>query len=637
MQSVKIRSVFANTLMLAVPLVWVLPAYALQPMEDSELSGVQGRDGITVTFQTDGMTANSVRYRTDVGTVREAGLELSNIDVSGVGVGGLSPGGQTSISTSIDAYESGGSAGLAIDTTWTRTRTHIGALRHMSVPAESAGQIAIDSEGSFFLRSANGLLDHSDATSAMRLQLNNGNFFYRQGNNEFVWNNFNVDIGFDQGVVGVNNNALILRANRMDWNILFDFGYRKDATTPFTLGTVGAPDEFIPMLRYGWQGGLTDVRVDVKGGGVWYGGDINNRSEGLNVSWQNNFATDFVWIIGNAGGNEAQIQFGKWVNLPNAQFAWNAPNITLDFVNAGQEPPGFLYKGVLNKLTALEPATAIAIRDLAFLAYNTEVTIIDDPDPVRSYDWGLIYTLGDLDLDLLMYPGSRTSTEGFRFDMLLGVQSPGDWNQNSHFLLADTAPGSNVAVGFLNTNFLINIRDASFELTGGTDGGLRLHSLGGVSWELDAVFGGGELSDLSQPVKFADISLLLEASELDLRLLPPPVGQAYLGFEYNMRLVNTSFITIAEPSRPDVRFTIGDISGDVGVSNGKIEVLSASAANNADGVPKLLFEQDLEFGLTAGTQPVLIGDFSIGPRFIGAMAIPGGRWHGTLALKEQIF
>jgi hypothetical protein len=606
---------------------------ALQPMADYELSGVNGQDGIVVSFQTDGLSADSVVWTTDAGTVREAGIQFDNMTISGVGAGGLSPGGVASIATSIDAYTANGTSGIALNTAWSRARTEIGAIRHASVPGQSMGRVAVDSEGSFFLRGANGLLDQSNNTSAMRLQLNNGNFFYRQGDNEFVWNNFNVDIGFDQGAIGVTNNALVMRADRLDWNILFDFGYRKNATTPFTLGTAGGPDEFIPMLRYGWEGGLTDVRASVRGGGVWYGGDLANRSQGINASWQNNFADDFVWIIGNAGGNEAQIRFGKWVNLPNIQYAWNSPNLTLDFVNAGQEPPGFLYKGNLVKLNAVEPAVAIAIRDLSFLAYNTEVEIIDDPDPVRSYDWGLIYTLGRLNADLLLYPGSRTSTEGFRFDAILAVESPGAWNENSHFLLADTAAG--VAVGFINTQFLVEIKDTSFELTGGAGGGLRLHSLGGVRWSLDAVFGGGELDDLSLPVKFADISLLLDASTLDLRLLPPPAGQSYLGFEYNMRLANTSFITIAEPSRPDVRFTIGGISGDVGVSNGRIEVLSASAS--PEGVPKLVFQQDLEFGLTAGTQPVVISEFSIGPRFIGSMAIPGGRWYGGLALKEQSF
>jgi hypothetical protein len=143
------------------------------------------------------------------------------------------------------------------------------------------------------------------------------------------------------------------------------------------------------------------------------------------------------------------------------------------------------------------------------------------------------------------------------------------------------------------------------------------------------------LNDLSEPVKFADISLVLEAETLDLRLIPPPsASETYLGFEYDMRLTDTSKITIAEPSRPDVRFTIGGISGDVGARNGRIQLVSGQ--DTSDGQPRLKFEQDLVFGLTAGTQPLLIQEFAIGPRFIGEMAIPGGRWRGELALKEQI-
>jgi hypothetical protein len=448
------------------------PVSALQMLDDDQLAGVAGRDGLLVTFSTSSLSADQAILEMDAGVTSpgigllEASLVLDDITVTGVDAGGLSPGGTASISAAIDAYTTpGGTAGLGVNLGWNRTRTRIDAIGHGALPGSSIGSVAMDSSGSFSLYGANGLLDHTNPNSAARLTLNQGNFFYRQGNNEFVWNNVEASIGFDAGSIGVAPTGLVLQAARMDWNLLFDFGYRKDAVIPFTLGTPGGPDEYIPMLRYGWAGGLTDFRADIRSGGLWYGADASTRTQGINIGWRNNFDTDFVWIMGIAGGNEAQVRFGNWRNLPGAQFAWEVSSITFDMVNAGQGPRPFLYKGQPVSVDATGPAIALSGRDMKFLAYNTTVNIIDNPDPIRSYNWGLVYTVGRLDADILVYPGARGGGEGLTFDALIGLQSPGAWNANSHFLLADT--DADVGVGFINTSFLIDIRDASLELTGG--------------------------------------------------------------------------------------------------------------------------------------------------------------------------
>lgn len=638
---------------------------AMEPLDEVEMAAVSGQDGLAVGLEFQDMTASEVRWEVDQGVMDSTGdlssaLSLENVLMTGVDPGGVNPGQWTSIDTRMDAYGDGaGNGGLGFRTEWGQrneqgdverlTRVQTGAisiLDNNNVRSDSLGSFVFDSAGSFELYGTAGLFA-ADRDAAARLIIDDGQWHYRQGNNEFIWNDISVDIGFDQGGINLGNEGLTFDVDRMDWNILFDIGYRNDPANPFQ------EDESHYYLRYGWGGQLEDFRVEINGGGLAY----DEQSEGVNIRWQNNFVgaddpeNEFSWIIGSASsaGDEVVLHFRDWVNLPGADFAMDVSELVLDVVNPGQGPQGFAYKGDTVSVDVTDPGLATSFRDVNFLAYNRTVDVFDtglgdpaDPEsyqdyPYDTFGWGLIYTLGRLDADIILYPDGGTGNEGLRFDANVGVQSPGAWNQNSHFLISDT--DEDVALGFVNTNFLVEINNAHFAMTSGPDGGLSLStdtdaSTYGFRWQLDATFGGGDLADLSDPVVLADMELDLRAQDLDLLFIPPQSpADSYLGFEWSAALEDSS-ILLAEPGRPDVGFSISEISGQVGVANGRMEL--ASGASFDDGLPRLVFEQDLQIGITAGGDPLRGENFSIGNNTIGEMAIPGGNIYGRLALKEQL-
>lgn len=609
---------------------------ALTAMNDNELADVKGQAGLSLSTDLQNLSADQINMQFDQGQVHptygdlSAAIQMGAVRLSGVDAATDVAGGNIVSTTTVDSAYNGtsGSAAMQIETSWNRTRLRMDSLGLAATPGESLGGFVLDTEGSFTLTGASGLFA-SARDAAARLVITDGQWHYRQNSNEFIADNLSMDVGFDQGGINLNSQGLVFDVPVMDWNIQFDMGYRDNPATAYS----SADSQF--YLRFGWAGTLENFQAEIKPGGVWYDGNTNDRSQGLNLSFRTNYGADFDWIVGSAAGDEVTLFFGDWTNLPNANFAMNAPNITLDAVNAGQEPPGFLYKNVLETTPATSPAFAVAIRDLSFLAYNRDVEVID-PSAAgfpKTYEWGLIYTLGDLDANILLYPDGGGAGDGFLFDASLAVQSPGEWYENSHFMIADT--GVDTGIGFINTNFLVDIDQARFEMTSGAKGGLLLSTASGARWQLDAQLGGGNLTDLSEPVRIVDISLNLDANNIDLLFTPPPDNTvSYLGFEWDMNLASTSYLALAEPSRPDVRFLIGDISGDVSAKNGRIEIVAG--ANTADGNPHLRFEQDLQFGLTAGTQEVLIEDFSIGDNNIGSMVIPGGNWYGALDLKPQL-
>lgn len=625
------------------------PGQALEAMADREMAAVSGRDGLTVGFSSNNVTANRVSLSADDATVQSARLDLEGMRITGVGLDGASPGSNFSINSDIDV-SGGATPALSVDSSWSRTRTRFDALRHSTSATSSYGALALDQSGSFSLVNTGGLFNSSGAAEA-RLILNNGEIYYRQRNNELIMDNLEVDVGFSNGTLGIDaSDGIVLETPRLDWNLLWDIGFRPEGAPGTPFQTAGNQ----PMLRYGWSGGLTDARISIASGGVWQGGNPNNRTEGLNLSWRNNFAPDFKWIFGDPGANQAVVQFGSWVKLPGAAFAMKVPNLTLDTINAGQGPGPITYQGINHDVPADAGGMAVILRDVSFLAYNTDVLLKDPPNADQLFNWGLVYTLGRLDANIYLYPEARSGSEGVRIDAQVGLQDGpgGAWNENSHFMLADT--DTSLAIGFVNTEFLVTIDDAYFTLVDSADAGsrglngIRLESTNNVQWQLEALFGGGDLTDLSNPVQLADLDLNLHAQEIDLIFSPPPVGESYIGFDWQLLLNGSydsaggaddptaadSFIALSEPSRPAVQLKLGQIGGSLAARNGKIDLRSGT--ESADGYPRLAFEQDLQFGLTAGAEPLIINDVSLGSNRVGSIAIPGGQWRGVFALKEQL-
>lgn len=642
-------------------------ASALQEIEDNELSSLSAQDGVALELLYNTMNLNRIIWDLDrptgpLGAGYDAYIMMSDNHLTGVSPDGVTTNLPATVNLKLDVGATSQTAvpALLLDANWSHARLGVNAIclgvRDGSgnvapcTPgvSRSFGGMALDTSLSAQVHGAFGMFNANTSGGLARLVVSDAKAFFRQQTSELVWKNVDVDIGYTNGSAGFTASGFRILANLVDFDITYDIAYRGNAATPFQ--TTGATS----LLHYGWAGSLRDFEARIVPGGIWSGAE-SNKSEGLKISFRNNYNSDFAWIIGDpsdAVTPRAYIHFTDWVNLPGALYTFDVPNVTVDVLRAGHGPGAINYLGTNYSALGFADADAfaIAVRDLKFLGHNTKVTLYDNSVAgyPRTLNWGLVYTFGDMDANVFLYPGGRTAalTDGMRFDAMVAVQSPTSWQGNTHFMIADTDPGKNVGFGFLNTDFLISIDNGFIELN---PDGIRLAVLpdadevtagiqnpGDFSWALKTTFGGGYMNNLGagSAIEGFGLDLLLHASMLDVKFTPPTSG-TYIGFSWDAVLVGDSYIAISEPSAPDTAFTIGSLSGPLSVAGGKIDL--RAGGESADGEPRLAFEQNLRAGRTASGIPtdVLMGTLSVGPNSIGRLAVPGGNWYGGLALKQQ--
>jgi len=338
-------------------------------------------------------------------------------------------------------------------------------------------------------------------------------------------------------------------------------------------------------------------------------------------------------------------------------------------------------------------ALALLVRDGNLLTYSNKIRLIEDGAITREFNWGLIYTLANLDANIYFYPGGNPSdigngslNQGIIADILVMSQSMGasdptaqgfNWDQGSHFMIADTE--ANKGIGFIGASFLVAANDTRIWLrpdwSGSNfyDAGIDLLSPQ-ARINFRATFGGGSIPDGSDLVRGAYIDANLEGL-INLRLSPSRPGATiaedggvdFMGFSMAARLTDTnianfsentsgsnedfgSFISLSEPGRPDVDLKLGNINGDIALVNGVIDLRGTN--EEGDGFPKLALSGDLQFGLTANprminavegsslpggnsAQPFRIDRIAFSGNTLGSIVIPSGQWHASMILRPQ--
>lgn len=280
-----------------------------------------------------------------------------------------------------------------------------------------------------------------------------------------------------------------------------------------------------------------------------------------------------------------------------------------------------------------------------------------------------------------------------------------NWEHGSHLMIADTnMDGDSVndegepvtgtelrdamGIGLIGTSFLVMADDTRIWLKpdsgdatypGGSNysGGLDLFSPR-VRFALDTTFGGGILpadeanrdvanepyGEGPQFVLGARIRANMEGA-VNMRLSPSrdadPAAKNYLGYSWAVRLKDTgngggedtgfgdsqygSFISFAEPSRPSVALRLANITGDLSITNGKIDVRGAT--EDGDNNPKLVISHDMQLGLAAsdrvaeglpgvgaGNGPEFkIDNLMLGEATLGRIVMPSARIHSSLTLE----
>lgn len=538
-------------------LLILLPAtgMALTPMDDSSLSAVSGRDGLTVNLgSADGIKADQITWLTDEGaTDREARTHFRDLSWTGQN------GNPMRATFNMDVGSDGTNPMAALEYAWDPGFYEIGAFT-LETPTNTAfvdqslGQLGWYSEGSIKL--VNQGLFRSDGSFA-QLDFNmTGDLILRQGDPgtaELSFGNLVFANRFTNGAsgghmpangtVGVTTDGLLIKADHTYTDFRFDLMYKQN------------PDNFdrdgrAPLIHAGWTGGLSNALMEILPGGVSYDlvGDswdyTTNRSEGLLFRAQWDYDTDFGLVLGHADGDRTQLTLSDWTKLGGTPGPMLSMDVILDILQNNTGPFGLCFG---SSLTGGQPNqtlcesnggeflnTSVAANDSAFAflvrnghlhAYSSKMNVLNPSSGwSQDYDFGLILTMGKLDADVLIYPRGAysgnefTGTEGLKMDINLLAQSPGYWDKanskdpairatagnnwatNSHLMFANTASG--VGVGILNNDVLWQTRDMFIRI-GDTDTnfpdmpkGLMLSSDTFARYYLRGLFGAGELDNL---------------------------------------------------------------------------------------------------------------------------------------------
>lgn len=670
---------------------------AMQPLDDAGLADIQAQDGILIRLDAASIPVASARWHTDSGVTAVGSVtinpdtwgQLEGVSVRPIGNNGAAGPASLGASLTLDVGADSTTAMpfLGLTGQSSRARLAFDRLVHQFDTTRSVGTFALDIQPQFNLVNAGGPLNATDGRTAFLFDIGDGEFYYRQGaagQPEALFDELSFRLSYTGGKLGADNSGLLLEAPQVDINAGFSLRYE---AAPAAADAFTAQAGDLPVLHWSWAGKLTNFQTRIRGGGVWYGTDgggvenIANRSEGLNFGLRWDYDPGFAWYAGEPGSRMRAV-FGNWQKLSGAPYAFNFPNITLDIIKANQGPGGLCWRGTSNGPTcpgggqfmdvpAEDNGYALLVRDGNLHAYSTGVRLLDDinndgdyadtsalgtPED-QSFPWALIYTLGDVDANLYLYPGTTGSnTTGLKLDGLVKIQSNSSaWNSGSHYMIADTATpkgagSTTLGIGFLRSNLLFAFNDLYLRLQ---SGGINLQS-SQVRAAFRGRFGGGEITggDLAaaNEVKLTDVDANLEFSNFDITLSPAPSGQSFMGYSGRLRFADLatanfagtdadgSYVSASEPGRQDVNLRLAQITGDIGLANGRVDLLpeAETAAGTPARTAQLKIGNDLLFGTTLSSGQVFqVGAIKFGGNNIGTLVIPSGQWHAAFALKKQ--
>jgi uncharacterized protein DUF6160 len=748
-------------------------AFALKPMNDTQMSSISGQDGFSIDAET-ALTVDSMALTLDPSTANEAVLDfgssnngapmpigLMNVDENGVASG------NAFVNQDIDVGTNAGNpyihyqleiVGQDDGDGGRRARLMMGELSHGG--ANTYGTWVLDGEGRFELINRSGLFNVSATDAYMLGELKNSRIFYRQldGNDAnrayMIMDNLQARWEMEAGTFGINSEGIrMATTDTIDVALDFDI-YHKTGGADFTPGGRG-------LMHFGWLGSLKDPEL------LWRtkGAAGASTPGALNLSSRWNFigasdpeaiadpSKEFRWRLGETGGTaspvngDTRVQFetADWATWGGHPYGHDFPLIALDVINStgsrladmslcwgatiasgcsgGQSAvltPGFIGT------TGGNEGLAIWTRDGSFQAYSRKINLIEEvyngvtgeyemqlladtgnryysPNVSRAVNWGLIYTFANIDGNIFIHPGGNPdgTTNGITADLMLvsqtfdGTGSQGfNWDEGSHLMIADTDMDDDgitgetrdaQGIGLLSTSFLLMADDTRIwlkpEETGyalGSDnfsGGIDLFSPRS-RFALSTTFGGGVLPDdgggYGAGPRFVTGSIITANLEgaVNMRLSPSAAsdlpgstnGGNYLGYSWALRLIPTlsndagatgfgsspygSHISLAEPSRPSVAIRLANISGDMAVVEGRVDV--RPGFEDGDDKPKMIISHTVQLGNAAAarmnevqgmpttTAPEFrIDNLMLGDATLGRIVMPSAQIYSSITLQPQ--
>lgn len=686
-------------------------------MSNREMASVNGRDGISVSLENaSGIRADQLQWTMDEGNTDGSGNALRNsvrigkagVDTDGFRLLPIDPGGATAshdLGMRLDTdffTNDAGRPGVALDLRWHRIRARLDSMS-VSDDNRSFGTLALDTTGRFRVVGDGGLFNTATDQASLLLNIGNvdasdpdptnwsvnnpGQLYYRQGGTggtEARLDKLGFLLDMPEGTVGINDEGLLIESaagSTTDFNLTFDVV--ANANSSFQTD----PNIDLPMLFFGWRGGLEDFRFQVKPGGVWL--SDGTVTEGITTSLGFNLADNFQGVAGEAGGNRSYLEFTDPQSLPHSLFPgrkdFEIGALTLDAVSPGQGVGGICYGGgnspgplsgcsaesfaslpaEVIELPPTDTGLALITRDAGLHAYPSRVSYRDGVDSsldLTDKGWALISTLGEVSSNVYLYPQTGG---GIGMDAVAAIQTIGTtqqerWQNGTHFMIGDT--DKNKGIGLIGSDLLFAAREMDINLAL-SSGGLEFYSDRGVRFQLRGMFAGGDIPDMSTQLSNTYVDMNLEFDEFAFNILPDIINTEYLAFGGFFSFANLdngfsnetggdhghddgSYIAFAEPDFGllDVDLRLADITGDIEIpttwnQGGKIDLISASSAS--DNQPRLRIESRMNVGTTATTpagaagDPLRINRVEFGGENLGSAVMPSGRIYTSLTVKPQ--
>lgn len=428
----------AATLSLLCGFATSATAFAMQPLNDSEMASVSGRDGLAVNIQApSGWHADALVLETDKGLPHESRLSLNDITLTGVNAdGGLAGANVAAATFELDIGSNSAGEGMLGVSLYTDNRIRL-RTDSLTIPTgnstDSMGTWAFDFEGGIEMQNQ-GLFNIDYDQARLYGEINNANLFYRQGGDSNAWlvmRDFNLKWEVPEGTIGIDSQGIVQRTGTPGApaatlaesdliNLTLDFKFALGRSTD-----IGNPDqefviqEYVPgdqadeqntygLMHFGWDGSIRDAEIRFMAGGAWADGDdpYSQYSQGLRFSSQWDYVTsgdpmgeEFVWrlgetaTVGSSDLSSVKFELGDWRMWGARTAAKPSPHyfplIAIDVVNGGVSDIAphtleWLCRGTSGCETVeigIEPsadgALAVLVRDGQLQAYSNKVRYLE--------------------------------------------------------------------------------------------------------------------------------------------------------------------------------------------------------------------------------------------------------------------
>lgn len=619
---------------------------------------VTSNSGITaqqINLIMDAGTANAA-------TLSMQDISLRGVSTAGV-VGGPV---NATTTLDVGADGPAGTPVIAINLNTDLARLRVNDLRLGDDATRSFGTMAVDGKIAVSLLGEGGIFNNAATQTYLKGEITDGAIYYRglwHQHPYLILNNLHALWEMEAGALGITNEGIRMSTIgtaspyinvALDFDLLYKFPL-PDGNEPVDFMVTGRES---PILHFGWLGSLKNAELKWGVGGSWSGYtpySLANVTGGLRLSSKWNFVDhdeaaglgkpekEFRWQLGEAAregttGDKTRVnlELSDWTAWGSAQYAHNFPLIAMDVINSNQGPGGLCWGnstdaaacGSGGQFVNLTPGTvtgysaavnrtnadsiALMVRDGQFMTYSRKIKLLERnasgalvnqvAGAPRSFNWGLIFTMANIDGNVYLYPGNGdqgdvaggSENRGIMADVMLMSQSFANgcdialancaqasgtqtlnWDKGTHLMIADTDVNGNgttgenrdaMGIGLVSSSFLLLADDARVAVrqTAAGDywrGGIDIMSPR-TRFHFKGVFGGGVLPDDAghygpkgeEFLAASVIGINLEGM-VNLRLSPSEVvvngPRNFIGFSGAFRLQDTDIAGFSESTDAD--------------------------------------------------------------------------------------